>query len=420
MKKTLFAIISTVTLLFTGCFSPVFYDIEQDVYPEKATISGVITNIARYNANGKEFFICAADQGIRYKPVSSEEHTEWYVYNNLPFNLVSYNFDDNTMDGEQILKIVTDSDYVYMITTTYAIDDESGNTYPDVQKIYAKKITLNSNGLLNEEGNWTNVAPLLVPGTTRLLFPFFFDSDGKYNTEFNIFSTNSPKNNHRAAFIRSGDPSSPSEENKRVYYLRLNGLHEPTIINLTPFDSGRADLPLNNCVNSAAYYHNTLYFFNAQAVTTNETYTSDATLIYFNKDEKLYYTDITTTTKAIDNCGNFISCLSYTKDSLLIGRGDFKAEASNLSGGITKTSLYNGIPGTALVDFTTNAAIQLSSSYVICTLIAADPSKTETEGTLYSSISFPGSSSTSNSIGGNYENIGMWSYYPSRGNWNRE
>ena len=84
-----------------------------------------------------------------------------------------------------------------------------------------------------------------------------------------------------------------------------------------------------------------------------------------------------------------------------------------------KTSLTNGVPGKSLIDFTTNADIQLSSSYLILTLLNTDPSKSELKSTLYASLGFAGSgSSTTAAV--NYNNIGLWAYYPSRGNWNCE
>ena len=58
---------------------------------------------------------------------------------------------------------------------------------------------------------------------------------------------------------------------------------------------------------------------------------------------------------------------------------------------------------------------------IVCstTLISFATSKTELESTLYASLGFSGSgSSTTASV--NYNRIGLWSYYPSRGNWNCE
>ena len=45
------------------------------------------------------------------------------------------------------------------------------------------------------------------------------------------------------------------------------------------------------------------------------------------------------------------------------------------------------------------------------------PSKTEEEASLYATITFRGTGTSSSA---SFNNVGLWSYYSSRGNWNRE
>ena len=55
MKKIL--IVSTLlSLLFTSCFTPVFYNISKEVPPEQATVVGVINSLVRYKASDTEYF----------------------------------------------------------------------------------------------------------------------------------------------------------------------------------------------------------------------------------------------------------------------------------------------------------------------------------------------------------------------------
>ena len=61
---------------------------------------------------------------------------------------------------------------------------------------------------------------------------------------------------------------------------------------------------------------------------------------------------------------------------------------------------------------------KLTSSYNILATLNATPDKTEAESSLYASINFYGTGSSSSSV--SYTDVGLWSYYPSRGNWNRE
>ncbi len=85
-------------------------------------------------------------------------------------------------------------------------------------------------------------------------------------------------------------------------------------------------------------------------------------------------------------------------------------------GGITRSELEDGVP-TGTTSFSTNASTQITSGYHVFALLNVDPSENETDSALYAAIGFAGSGS---STGVAYSSIGLWSYYPSRGNWNRE
>ena len=83
------------------------------------------------------------------------------------------------------------------------------------------------------------------------------------------------------------------------------------------------------------------------------------------------------------------------------------------SQGIKKIRLDpNGVP-TAVVHWSTNAEAAISKVYEVKCLISVDSSKSDTEGCIYAGVDFTGT-------GGTFKNICLWSYEPSRGNWNRE
>ena len=98
-------------------------------------------------------------------------------------------------------------------------------------------------------------------------------------------------------------------------------------------------------------------------------------------------------------------------DSFLI------SSSSTVSGGIRRTSLTDGRPGTELIDFDTNASFQISTAYYVTALINTTPDKNEEDSNLYAAITYMGTG-TSTSVSA--KNKGLWSYYPKRGNWNRE
>lgn len=357
MKKILKTL--ALSLLFipfiAGCKAPVFYEIMRDVAPEEATVNGVITSITRYKTDDTEKLVTFSSDGLIWKDANGTAHGQWSCFPN-----------SNQLSGK-IIKTAADSSNLYVVTITFHEDVEKGLNLPDAATLWCYN-----------NGKWYEVkTPKLNPGN------------------FNIFCTNDVNNDNRSAYLRIGD---------KVY--KLDG---------TTFNESN---PQDGNYNSAVSGGNSSdIFFESTASVKNEKY------IYWGEGSKLYYSNNTSNPKAEENkklaldAGTDISCLAVTSDSILIGRGDFSNSLIS-KGGIAKTSLdSDGKPGNSLESFSTNATSQLASVYQIYTLLVANPEQTELEASIYASMGFKGSgSSTSVS----YDNIGLWSYYPTRGNWNRE
>ncbi len=355
MKKILKTL--ALSLLFipfiAGCKAPVFYEIMRDVAPEEATVNGVITSITRYTSGTEEKLVTFSSDGLIWKDANGTAHGQWSCFP-----------DSNQLSGK-IIKTAADSSNLYVVTITFHEDVEDGLNLPDAATLWCYN-----------NGSWGKVenTPKLNPGN------------------FNIFCTNDVKNDNRSAYLRIGD---------KVY--KLNG---------KSFDESN---PIEGNYNSVVSGDNDI-FFESTASVKNGNY------IYWGEGSKLYYSNDTSNPKAEGkkklalDAGTDISCLAVTSDSILIGRGDFSNSLIS-KGGIAKTSLKDGVPGNSLESFSTNATSQLASVYQIYTLLVANPEQTELEASIYASMGFKGSgSSTSVS----YDNIGLWSYYPARGNWNRE
>ena len=355
MKKILKTL--ALSLLFipfiAGCKAPVFYEIMRDVAPEEATVNGVITSITRYKSGNEEKLVTFSSDGLIWKDANGTSHGQWSPFPN-----------SNQLSGK-IIKTAADSSNLYVVTITFHEDVEKGLNLPDVATLW-----------YYNNGSWGKVenTPKLNPGN------------------FNIFCTNDVDNSKRSAYLRIGD---------KVY--GLSGTNFPTYEKAT------------GNYNSVVSGGNSDYiFFESTASVKNGNY------IYWGEGSKLYYSKDTSNPKenkelALD-AGTDISCLAATKDALLIGRGDFSNSLIS-KGGIAKTSLKDGVPGNSLESFSTNATSQLASVYQIYTLLVAKPDQPELNASIYASMGFKGSgSSTSVS----YDNIGLWSYYPARGNWNRE
>lgn len=355
MKKILKTL--ALSLLFipfiAGCKAPVFYEIMRDVAPEEATVNGVITSITRYKSGTEEKLVTFSSDGLIWKDANGTAHGQWSCFP-----------DSNQLSGK-IIKTAADSSNLYVVTITFHEDVEDGLNLPDAATLWCYN-----------KGTWGKVenTPKLNPGN------------------FNIFCTNDVDNDNRSAYLRIGD---------KVY--QLNGKNFPT--------SEKTTGNYNSAVSGG---NSSDIFFESTASVKNGNY------IYWGEGSKLYYSNNASDPKenkelALD-AGTDISCLAVTSDSILIGRGDFSNSLIS-KGGIAKTSLKDGVPGNSLESFSTNATSQLASVYQIYTLLVANPNETELEASIYASMGFKGSgSSTSVS----YDNIGLWSYYPARGNWNRE
>ena len=359
MKKILKTL--TLSLIFipfiAGCKAPVFYEIMRDVAPEEATVNGVITSVTRYTSSSDEKLVTFSSDGLIWKDANGTAHGQWSCFP-----------DSNQLSGK-IIKTAADDSNLYVVTITFHEDVEKGLNLPDAATLWCYA-----------EESWNKVenTPELLPGN------------------FNIFCTNDVEKDNRSAYLRIGD---------KVY--KLNG---------TTFNESN---PQDGNYNSVVSGDNDIFFESTASVKTS---VKNGNYIYWGEGSKLYYSNNTSNPKAEGNkklaldAGTDISCLAATKDALLIGRGDFSNSLIS-KGGIAKTSLKDGVPGNSLESFSTNATSQLASVYQIYTLLVANPEQTELEASIYASMGFKGSgSSTSVS----YDNIGLWSYYPARGNWNRE
>jgi hypothetical protein len=386
----------------------------EDVIPESATVSGNITNITRYTVAGEEYLFLAANGGLRYKPVNNNKHGSWKVFS-LPFDLIHYDSTANAHAGEQILTVLADDQYLYLITAMYTHELTAGQNYPDLLKIWALKDFTKNSEELEAAADWECFEP--TTEENKALFPIPQDSDDYYYSTFNVFQTNAPKQAHRAAYLRSYDST-----NKTYAYRKLNGGSKPGEITINQTDiidpNREAALAANSSYESvarSAVWFNGIKFIASRVATTNETYDDDPTYYYYsNGNSKLWYNASNDENDAVSidaNSSYIISALATTEDSILIGYGSV---SDTSAGGIGRILLNSGVP-TKLASFETNAAFQITSSYKVVSLLNATPDLPELDSNLYASINF---ASASNS----FDNIGLWSYYPERGlsGWNRE
>lgn len=386
INKITAAIFLPLVLLFTSCFDPIFYEIRKDVKPEESTVYGYIGQITRFTMNGEEYLFLSANDGLRYKKASNQRHGSWNTMS-LPFKLVSFNFNDTSMDGKQLIGVYANSDTLYLALAPYITTGSEGNSIPWELELWGTNTP-------SDKGSWKKIDISLPIG--------YYSSTDKYTSLFHVFQTNAPNKDHRFAYIYNG-------VNEKYYQLKGTDTPDDKTAEITASIEDKGSK-----VYSAAYFDNLVKFFSSKAVTTDETKDTDANHLYYaNGDELWYYDPDSDSYAKACSAGRTISALATTKDSILIGLGNITSTSSNY-GGITRVLLDDkGIPAQSTTGFDSNADFQITTAYEVLTLLNATPDKSEAESALYSSIAFSGYS-------GLYENICLWSYYPDRGNWNYE
>jgi len=433
------AILSIFAISFTACFNPVFYQVNQDVVSESAMVSGSINSIARYTVADQEYLVLAGGQelsqdlkGLLYKKVEADKtaesnaHGQWKVYpiENLPFELHHYDYYDvQNHVGEQIIKVVTGPEYLYLVTATYTNNSELGTNCPEKINIWATIIT---DWATSTKADWINL--MEGDAATRddqiAYLPLYDDSEYT-NSAFNILSTNAPIKENRSVYIRSGNGT----EAFPVRYFKINGTEISEITDVhflaatiledktktfTELSTSSSTVLINTVVSVNG---SDLFFAGANGVTTNETYSTNASLYYVSLDDYVVYGSSYSDPVKTVKVGSTIASLAYCKDAILIGCGSYISSSSTADAGIEKVQLVDDIPALSLGNFETNAQSQLLSSYIVMTLLNATPENTELESTLYAGINFAG---TATSTQATFKNIGLWSYYAQRGNWNKE
>ena len=420
-KITMGLLLALAAIQFTSCgYEPVFYGIMHDVLPEEATVTGNINSIARCSVSSTEYLFLSNGGSLVYKPLNSNKHGEWTNKNiKLPFKPHHYNYFATSSEGEghkgqQILQVLSDSTNIYLLTANYKQDDQYGTVNPDT--IYLWTCSL-SDIFSGKSSDWKNIAE-----NNKDKFPTKQNSSiSQFVMNFYLFSTNTPQTDHRKAYLAV-------KKSDGADYYELNGastnLDSPMEINVSQIRKVNSS---SKRIHSSFFLGITQYFSDSLVVATNETTKNSSVVCLAGvTNEELSTKNLYTLTTAdsdepegLTDVGSPVASLAFTADSLLIGKGSY-ASISTGEGGISRILLKddgNGVmlPEKKTAGFETNAKYQFTSSYILMTLLCADPSKPEKDASLYTTTTYRGTGGTAS-----FKDIGLWSYYPSRGNWNRE
>lgn len=432
MKKTLFSIaLLAAAFYLTGCYDAIFYNIRNEVPLEDGIINGYTNSIVRYQKDGKEF-LYLQNGTVYYKQISDENgkltanqsHDAWEEDKTAPGGL-EYSYYDEEFSGTYSCILASDENYLYMLGATPEYDQDNGRNV-------LKNFTL----YYSDGTKWEK-----IPAVNEIIRAYestLKDTHYMMDASIQLFCTNAPQKAHRKAYIRigGGSPYYTDVSSKQVYgnfEKNENGVMNCGIIELDGPDTTAAVIPegagkigglektgAGKNTLSAVYANDTIYFLDYVAASTNETKNADATWIYFGDGDKLKSLEVFSIPSvkpeslvSTSGCDDDILSLCVTKDAVILG---------TFEEGAYYVATEDGKPAESTSSFPEgmkNADTVMCDPYIVRVLFCTDPSlgATESGSALYSALQFRYTESVASA---SYKNVGLWSYYSFRGNWNKE
>ncbi|MGP1368894.1 MAG: hypothetical protein ACTTKX_06535 [Treponema sp.] len=399
MKRHITIAAVFAVFVFTGCYDAVFQSIRNEIPLEEGTVKGFINSIVRFKSGSDEYLFLQNGR-ISYKLAKSSAHGEWNEAANQPAG-VSFNFYSSSFSGTHFFGLAADTQYVYALGYEPGLNDIGGRNVPKAVKLYCCQT-------VNKE--WKEVI-----GVNQKIAEYITHLNSSYymtDASIHLFCTNSPNPTHRKAYIRIGGGGASSAKCNTEYgtdgnggIIQLDGTNDGTPIAKGTDGAGLSTL-------SALFYNGKVNFLDYLAAGTNETASSPTTYVYYASSETLYSFPVSspgTKTSASLSTSKDIISMAVTSDSILLG--------TNGNGIFRVTRNAAGKPASSTSSFSTNAQNVMYSPYIVRTLFCVSPDLNETATTLYASLQFR---YTAQSASADYGNVGLWSYYPNRGNWNKE
>lgn len=397
MKKYLVraaASLFCAAFLFTGCYDAVYQSIRNEIPLEERTVSGFINSIVRFT-QGSDEYLFMQNGKISYKKADASYHGAWQEAPNTPKG-ISFDFYSSSFSGTHFMKLAADTSNIYALGYEVEVGSINGRNVPKTVKLYC----CSSVG-----GAWQEVSAVnaKIAAYISRLSSYAYMTDASIH----LFCTNAPQNNNRKAYIRIGGGG--GKGTGEVFELSGTG---------TSTTTPKTGDGISSNTHSAVYYGSAVHFLDALAAGTDETAatsTSPATAakyVYYATGETLHSFPVSApSTIASTNLSTSkdIISLAVTGDSILLG--------TNGNGIFRVTHDGTGKPASSKSEFQTNAQNVMYSPYIVRALFCATPDKNETQADCYSSVQFR---YTAQGASADYSNVGLWSYYPSRGNWNKE
>lgn len=387
MKKLSKSIISVFIFyaisLFTSCNGVVFDTIREEVKLSDAQIQGTVHSLIRVtdSSDKKEYLYLSANPVVWKKDIdnavknggtdstdyTTSEHGHWLTASRPGNNYVrlAANHNGEIYSLSSIVKEVTDDGEMKEISRELKYLDTSV-----------------------KDADWQ---------------PVTFDDESitsEISLDSSIFCTNTPKNENRYAFVRIDGKIYKLEGGKATL------IEESSEYNFTSGDNSTSIY--SSAKGVSTFDGRIFYFTGSAAITSNESYNSDATMIYYADSTTVYYRAVGDSGWTAVSCdSSAIRSIAVTKDKLLLGT----------TSGLDNTALNGGKPTGSATTISANATSTLSSSYIVPILLTIDPTKSDTATDIYAASNFEGNPSSTSAT---RKNASLWSYYPARSKWNRE
>lgn len=387
MKKLSKSIISVFIFsaisVFTSCNGVVFDTIREEVKLSDAQIQGTVHSLIHVtdSSDSKEYLYLSANPVVWKKDIdeavknggtdstdyTTSEHGHWSTTSRPGNNYVrlAANHNGEIYSLSTIVKEVTDDGEMEPISRELKYLDTS-----DKDAVW-QTVTFDDKSITSE-----------------------------ISLDSSIFCTNTPKNENRYAFVRIDGKIYKLEGGKATL------IEESSEYNFTSGDNSTSIYSKARGVSTFDGIH--FYFTESAAITSNESYNSGATMIYYASSTTVYYRaagDLGWTSVSCDSSD--IRSIAVTKDKLLLGT----------TSGLDNTVLNGGKPTGSATTISANATSTLSSSYIVPILLTIDPTKSDTATDIYAASNFEGNPSSTSAT---RKNASLWSYYPARSKWNRE
>lgn len=400
MKKNIFKIltlISSFAIFFVSCgfdAKGIFSEIRNEVALDDANIYGRVGSVVRYNYDGKET-VFVSNYKIYYRNVStsedSEGNTEDADGNAINFSASVANSKIKWTDFEKpsgiVIALAADAENLYALSVPIE-DDDDGDNVPTKAVLYCYS-----------DSGWQPI----------------WEESSFTSTEKVLLCTNAPKNGNRKAYFRYGTTVWELNGTTELAATETDSDGNVTTAGneITTGEDDNSTTPTTS-VKTCAYFNGSVYFSSAYAMITNETFEDDATYIYYSSGDNVYYSTDGENWNSVDLDCSTIYSLGFSKNYILAGT----------SSGIYHTELEPdandivAVPSNGNTDFDTNAQSALSTYYHIENILVVDPSretdtKTADDGTVFAS-------SITDSSSASLKNVGLWGYYASKAEWNRE